>query len=329
VRGQIVPTSGERLALESASGEHRLRILTKTAPSLTGLAEVRGELWDVGRMGREDPRFAGYDIETIVAETGKNWPGIGELLILNLTNAQRAQPPLAPGVRTIALEPERYLNQQVTVSGRFRGRNLYGDLPDAPAKSRWDFVLQSADAAIWIIALRPRGKDFNLDVNARVDTGRWLEIKGTVASDRGLVWLVGSELRLGRPASEPEVEPPVAERREPIPPDVLFSAPTSEESDVNPAGAVRIQFSRDMNDTTFRGRVRVTYFRQESAERGEPQPSNIQFTTHYNAASRVLEIRFAQPLDRFKRVKVELLEGIVTTDNAPLKPWSLQFWTGG
>ena len=34
--------------------------------------------------------------------------------------------------------------------GQFAGRNLLGDLPDAPAQSQWDFVLRSADAAIWV-----------------------------------------------------------------------------------------------------------------------------------------------------------------------------------
>ena len=30
--------------------------------------------------------------------------------------------------------PPRYLDQKVTITGQFSGRNLLGDLPDAPAK---------------------------------------------------------------------------------------------------------------------------------------------------------------------------------------------------
>ena len=53
--------------------------------------------------------------------------------------------------------------------GQFGGRNLLGDLPDSPGQSRWDFVLRSADAAIWVTNLRPRGKDFELCAG-RADT---------------------------------------------------------------------------------------------------------------------------------------------------------------
>ena len=42
------------------------------------------------------------------------------------------------------------LEQRVTITGQYSGRNLTGDLPDAPARSRYDFVLRSADAAIWV-----------------------------------------------------------------------------------------------------------------------------------------------------------------------------------
>jgi hypothetical protein len=43
----------------------------------------------------------------------------------------------------------------------------------------------------------------------------------------------------------------------------------------------------------------------------------------------VLDIGFAHPLERFRTMKVELLEGIVGTDGAPLAPWTLTFSLGG
>jgi len=43
----------------------------------------------------------------------------------------------------------------------------------------------------------------------------------------------------------------------------------------------------------------------------------------------VLEIRFTKPLERFRTLKVELIEGILGTDQQPLKPWSLSFGLGG
>jgi len=41
--------------------------------------------------------------------------------------------------------------------------------------------------------LRPRGKDFELALDARIDTGRWLEVQGTLQQGRGLQWLNASK----------------------------------------------------------------------------------------------------------------------------------------
>ena len=54
------------------------------------------------------------------------------------------------------------------------------------------------------------------------------------------------------------------------------------------------------------------------------------FTIRYNDGTRGLEIRLSAPLDRFRPVKVDLLEGILSAiDNQPLAPYSLTFTTGG
>ena len=43
----------------------------------------------------------------------------------------------------------------------------------------------------------------------------------------------------------------------------------------------------------------------------------------------MLEITFAKPLERFRTLKVDLLDGILGTDEQPLKPWTLTFEVGG
>mgnify|MGYP003353001705 FL=1 len=43
------------------------------------------------------------------------------------------------------------------------------------------------------------------------------------------------------------------------PPEVVFSAPTAGEVDVVPTTNVRIQFSRDLDQTTLKSRVQVEY----------------------------------------------------------------------
>ena len=56
---------------------------------------------------------------------------------------------------------------------RIPRRNLFGDQPSAPGKSRYDFVLRSADAAVWVTDLRPRGRGFR-----SVGRGAWIPADG-------------------------------------------------------------------------------------------------------------------------------------------------------
>ena len=83
--------------------------------------------------------------------------------MLRTTAVVPSPAPAGTSIRSIVLNPSRYLNQKVTITGQFAGRNLTGDLPDAPARSRWDFVVRSTDAAIWVSGARPKGKGFDLE----------------------------------------------------------------------------------------------------------------------------------------------------------------------
>jgi hypothetical protein len=215
------------------------------------------------------------------------------------------------------------------VAGQFRGRNLFGDLPQAPApaqQTRGAFVLRAAEGALWALGRQPRGRGFQLNPASRVDTQRWLEVTGTVRHGRGLVWIEVAELREVEPRDEDvarEAPPPAPD---PIPPEVLFSAPTADEIDVPPATLVRIQFSRDLDQESLKGRVRASYL--GAAPGPDGQPSTLDLSTRYDPGRRALEIAFAEPLEPFRTVRVELLEGIAGTDGALLAPWSLTFSVG-
>lgn len=286
--------------------------------------EIRGEFYDLGRMQEGDSRFSSYDFTPVVEATNKGrWPGRDQVFVLLGATFVEAPVPTVPTIRAIALAPDQFDNRSVTLVGRFRGRNLYGDLPQGVSKSKWDFVLQSADAAIWVTGLRPKGKDFDLDASARVDTGRWLEVKGTVQRDGPATWLAGESVRLTTAPTEAPVEvagpllPP-----EP-PPTVIFSAPLPDETDFPVSGRIKIQFSRDMNGTSFRDRVHIHY--------GGTTPSPVAppaFTFNYNDANRALEIRFKEPLIPAQVVVIQLDDGITAIDGQPLKPWTLRFTTG-
>jgi Bacterial Ig-like domain len=312
--------------------ERIMPALLRTGVTGSGLVEMRAEVWDIGRMGPEDPRLSGRDLRPLGVEPTERWPRAGEVVALHVTGATKAEPWPAPSVRALAMDPLRYEDQKVTVTGQFRGRNLFGDLPQAPPgggdEARFNFVLRSADAAIWVTGKRPRGRGFSLDVNARMDTTRWLSVTGVVKQGQGLVWIVGQEFEEVSPQPEPRPEeppPPPA----PIAPEVLFSAPTQDETDVPVSTRVRIQFSRDLRPDSIKGHVQVSYLATQATERGEPQPPAVDARLNYNAGTRVLELSFSRPLERFRTLKIELQEGIVGTDGAPLKPWTLSFTLGG
>ena len=330
VRGDLT-ARGDRPMLLPPSGDRGVEVVFKENQPADGPVEVRGVFWDVGRMTAEDPRFTGFDVEAFLAtRTGGRWPAQGELLVVSVSDAMRADPPPAPGIRMVVLDPDRYEGQRITVTGTFRGNNLYGDLPKAPATGgKWDFVLRSANASLWVTGIRPKGRGFDLDPRAKVDTGRLLEVSGVVKTGDGLVWLVASIVTAPaitgeQPTDEPaEANPPPP----PLPvPEVIFSLPAEGETDVSPAIVVQLQLSRNLDPESLKGRVRLSY--ASSLPPGTPQPPPIEVSVGYKAGDRVAQIRFAKPLEPFRTVKVELLEGIKGPDGQPLKPFTLTFTTG-
>jgi hypothetical protein len=296
-----------------------------------GKVEARGQLLDIGRMSQDDPRLIPFNLlERMRAAYQERWPKPGEELILMLGGL--APPPsasdiTAPPLRALAMEPAKFDGQRVTITGQFRGRNLFGDLPEAPAQNRYQFVLRSGDAAVWVMGLQPKGRTFNFDPAKRIDSGRWVKVQGTVHTAKGLTWLDGTSIEL---APAPEETTEVAIDLPPPPPvEILFTAPTEGEADVRATERIRMQLSRDLDPETLKDHVRLTYSATDSKERGEAQPPSIAFTTHYTKDNRALEIRPTEPLQRFRLVKLEILEGVKGTDGGAMAPFTLTFTTGG
>jgi hypothetical protein len=299
-------------------------IFWKERPS-TDAGEIRGEFWDLGRLEPGDSRFAGIDLMQIVESTLQGrWPSRDQVFVLLAATLTPEDRSTAPTLRGIALAPDQYEGREVKVVGRFRGRNLYGDLPQALGKDKWDFVLQSADGALWVTGVRPRGKGFNLDPGARVDTGRWLEVTGVVERSGNLTYLNASSVQEATAPSEAVAEVVMPERPKLPAPEVIFSAPVQDDTGVERTTAVRIQFSRDVDPRTLANVVRVTYV---DAPADAPKPPG--FTVTYNDRAHAIEVKFAEPLERFQTVRVEVLEGIMSLDRQMVKPWSLTFTTGG
>ena len=296
-----------------------------------GKVEARGQLLDIGRVSQDDPRLIPFNLlDRIRAQYQDRWPKPGEELILLLGStgpAPVATDVTAPPLRALAMEPAKYDAQKITIVGQFRGRNLFGDLPEAPAQNRFQFVVRSADAAVWVMGVAPKGKTFSFDPSKRIDSGRWVKVQGTVHSAKGLTWLDATSIDL---APAPEETTEVAIDLPPPPPvEILFAAPSEGEADVRVTERIRLQLSRDLDPATLKDHVRLTYSAADSKERGEAQPPSIAFTTNYTRETRALEIRPTEPLERFRLVKMEILEGVKGTDGGPMKPFTLTFTTGG
>src|SRR4051812_3781515 len=326
--GAVSFENNGQVRIKDDAGSVRL-VFKGTVPD--GSDEIRGEFWDLGRLNAADPRLASYDVKsTFGIDPEAPWPRPGQVLAVIARAGAAASAPSAPSIRNLVLYPSRYLDQRVTVTGQFAGRNLLGDLADAPGVSRYDFVLRSVDAAIWVTNMRPKGKDFELSLDARIDTGRWLEVSGTLHEGRGLQWLdaQAGSLKLTQAPKDLHEEQPIRVPAAP-PPEVVFSAPTDGETDVAGLTRIRIQFSRDINPTTFKNHVRVAYAANAARPAVDAPPVAPEFSTQYMPGTRVLEIRFGGAFERFQTVRVELMEGILGTDGQALKPWTLTFQTGG
>jgi hypothetical protein len=302
-------------------------VFWRERPPVTSNAEIRGDFWDIGRIDRTDSRFSTVDLPAILETASNNqWPGRDQVFMIVNATAVDSPLPVEPTIRALALAPDNYIGKGVTVTGRFRGANLFADLPtSAGTKGRWDFVLQSADAAIWVSGVRPRGKGFDLDINSRMDAGRWLQVAGTLRRDGPLAWIEANSLAAANAPADTPVTVAVPPPPPDPPPTVVFSDPEAGETDVGRAAPIRIQFSRDMDPRTFSGHVRLSYVGAQPG--AAPAPA---VTVRYIEGSRGIEIKPSAPLDRLRQVKVDLLDGILSAvDNKPLSPWSLTFTTGG
>ena len=325
---RLDPTAGPNFPAPDAGGR-TIYVYWRDQPQRTD-GEVRGEFWDLGRLSDGDPRFNAYDFKPLLETVNQGrWPGRDQIFMLLGATISEAIYPDTPTLRALALAPSRYDNRSVKVSGRFRGRNLHADLASPiPTPTKYDFILQSVDASIWISGLRPRGRGFELDPSARVDTGRWLQVTGTMRRDGSHTWIEAREIEQTTAPEETPVEVELPPTPKEPPPTVVFSAPVAADIDVDLRTIVRVQFSRDMDARSFKDRIRITYVPALVDGKPVAPPPPPVWAFAYNVGNRGIELKFAKPLERLQAVRVELLEGIVAIDGEPLKPWSITFSTG-
>jgi hypothetical protein len=282
--------------------------------------ELRGVLFDVGQMSADDSRLSAAGVRAVVDSLSPDrWPARNTLLALTSATWTEAPAEAATSVRNVVMRPDAFDGRPVTLGGRFRAQNLYGDIPYWPRQSQWDFVLQAADAAIWVTGRRPRGRGIDLDPMTRRGAGTWLEATGTIRYENGLARLEATDIAAGKPMADAEQAPAAAPPALP-PPAVIFSAPLDGESDIDPAVVIRVQFSRDMRESSFEGAIKVTYA-------GGTAPSVPAFAVTYQPGTRSVEIKFTAPLAPGTDVTVSLGPPITAHEGATLPATTIKFRT--
>jgi Bacterial Ig-like domain len=234
--------------------------------------------------------------------------------------AKRAISPDAT-LEDLVTKPERYDGKTVTVSGQFRGQNLYGDLPSASRMRSSDWVIKDDVFAAWVTGKKPKGSGWSLDAGMKRDTGKWLQVTGRVRARGGVVTLEALDVVLTKP---PEVRAAEAPKPEPTPPPpprpprplvVVFSLPLDGERDIQPDTQFQIQFARDMNEATFKDHVVLRYA-------GRPQPGDNPLDAvrmRYDGGLRTLHVDPGDQLRPGRIVEILLLPGIVDLDGHPLE----------
>jgi hypothetical protein len=226
----------------------------------------------------------------------------------------------APEVRLESLvsQPGRRDGQLLRVVGKFRGHNLYGDLPTRSQRRSADWVIKDDVYAVWVTGKKPKGSGWELDASLRRDTGKWIEVIGVAETVGGVTYLKAERVALtAAPSATADAAPPPPPPERPkVPPVVVFTLPIDGDREVPGDARFVVQFSKDMDESTFQDRVLVRYV-------GPRQPGDREFDgvkLSYDGGRRALTVDPGDVLRPGRRVEVVLLPGITDTEGLRLEP---------
>lgn len=94
-----------------------------------------------------------------------------------------------PTLESLVRGPEAVAGRELTVTGVFRGANLFGDLPPETRRLPSDWVLQDGAFSVWVTGRRPKGDGWALDPASKSDCAFRVEVRGRVESAGGFVYL--------------------------------------------------------------------------------------------------------------------------------------------
>jgi len=214
--------------------------------------------------------------------------------------------------------PGKRDGQTVRVVGKFRGRNLYGDLPSASERQGGDWVIKDDLYAVWVTGKKPKGSGWELDASLKRDTGKWIEVIGKPETVHGVTYIKALRVLLSAPpTATADVKPPPAPPEKPKkPPVVVFALPLDGEAEVAQDSRFVVQFSKDMDEDTFKGHVLLRYT-------GPVLPGDRAFDglkLSYDRGRRALTVDPGDILRPRRQLELLLLPGIADIDGLTLVP---------
>jgi Bacterial Ig-like domain len=323
--GRAVRTRG-RLMVDAAQGQ-RVLFLQDTFSArvyVQAISEVAGE-WD-----SESLKLLGSNVEFTGVFRASGTEGFGSNTVVGVLQFwqfveenESQHDKAAVDAKIVSLEelvthPGKLDGRTVRVVGQFRGRNLFGDLPSSSEQSHADWVIKDDLFAVWVTGKKPKGSGWQLDAGLKRDSGHWLEVVGRVESRNGFVYIRARSVEQGKaptPTAAAEAPAPPPPRPK-VPPVVVFQLPLDGETDVPAQSRFVVQFSKDMDEASFKGHVLLRYV-------GGVRPGDRDFdgvTMSYDGGRRALTVDPGDLLRQGRRIELLLLPGIIDIDGLPLAP---------
>ena len=256
-------------------------------------------------------------------EGKSHWPHVSVTVwgITDMTpppGVQRKREYKGSSLESLVMNPGEKDGQTLRVVGQFRGKNLYGDLPIRSQRGSSDWVIKDDAFAVWVTGKKAKGAGWELDAGLKRDTGRWLEVVGRVQTVNGITYLRAVQVALASaPSPTAKVDAPAPPPERPkVPPVVVFALPLDGEEEVATDSRFIVQFSKDMDESTFAGRVMLRYA-------GAVMPGDRAFdgvVLTYDGGRRALTVDPRDVLRPGRAVELLLLPGILDTDGLPLTP---------
>ena len=283
-------------------------------------------------------QWLGHDIEVtglVSQETLKSSSVMqGELVIINFwgfvgpDDMDDGKPVegKASSLETLVTKPGQQDGRVVRVVGKFRGRNLFGDLPLSSQRSTAEWVIKDDVFAVWVYGKKPKGGGWELDPTLKRDTEKWIEVIGKPETRRGITYIRAVRVAITTaptPVADAKPMPPPPPRPK-RPPVIVFALPLDGEAGVPTNSIFVVQFNKDMDMKTFDGKVQLRYA-------GPRLPGDREFDglrVTYDEGRRALMVDPGDVLRPGRRVELILLPGIADVEGMPLTPRSPDAATG-